>query len=102
MPEAPFLSREGGRGVRFFHPPSPPAIPPMFPLIVTLASLSPAQLPSHESANPLYKELLDPGLLVGPDLRAKLPPPSMPDGLDAAKQTAVVRQLIGNDYSYEE
>lgn len=74
----------------------------MLPLLLALSTLSPAQLPSHESANPLYKELLDPGLLVGPDLRAKLPPPSMPDGLDAAKQTAVVRQLIGNDYSYDE
>jgi len=74
----------------------------MIPLLLTLAPLAPAQLPSHESANPLYKELLDPGLLVGPNLRAKLPPPSMPDGLDAARQTAVINQIIGNDYSYAE
>jgi hypothetical protein len=74
----------------------------MFPLLLTFSTLSPAQLPSHESANPLYKELLNPGLLVGANLRAKLPPPSMPDGLDAGKQTAIIRQIIGNDYSYEE
>ena len=74
----------------------------MFPLLLTLSTLSPAPAPAHEAANPLYQELLDPGLPVGPDVRAKLPPPSMPDGLDAAKQTAVVRQLIGTDYSYQE
>jgi hypothetical protein len=74
----------------------------MIPLLLTLSTLCPAQLPSHESANPLYKELLDPGLLVGPNVRAKLPPPSMPDGLDAARQTAILKQLIGTDYSYEE
>ena len=74
----------------------------MLPLLLSLSTLSPAQLPSHEAANPLYKELLDPGLLVGPDTRAKLPPPSMPDGLDAAKQKAVITGLIGSDYSYAE
>jgi hypothetical protein len=74
----------------------------MFSLVITLAPFAPAQTPSHEAANPLYKELLDPGLLVGPNVRAKLPPPSMPDGLDAGKQTAIIKQLIGADYSYEE
>ena len=74
----------------------------MLSLFLTLSTLSPAQPPSHEAANPLYKELLDPGLLVGPNIRAKLPPPSMPDGLDAAKQKAVITGLIGSDYSYAE
>src|SRR5258708_7181603 len=74
----------------------------MFALLLTLAVVAPELAAGHESANPLYKELLDPGLTVGPNIRVKLPQPSMPDGLDAAKQKAVVTQLIGNDYSYEE
>src|SRR5262249_30259224 len=62
----------------------------------------------HEAQNPLYKSLLDPGLKVGTDektkaeFRAKFPPPSMPDGLDGAKQKAIITGLIGNDYTYED
>jgi hypothetical protein len=52
--------------------------------------------------NPIYKTLLDPGLPVGPGVRAKFPLPSMPDGLDAAKQKAVIQGLIGTDYDYQE
>lgn len=70
--------------------------------LLAAAVFVPAQPPSHEPLNPLYKQLLDPGLLISPDLRAKLPPPTMPDGLDNAKQTALIRGLLGNDYSYEE
>ncbi len=55
-----------------------------------------------DAANPLYKALLEPGLAVGGDARVKLPPPTMPDGLDAAKQKAVIEKLIGNDYAYDE
>lgn len=72
----------------------------MFPLLLALASVTPAQPGTH--ANPLYQSLLDPGLIVGPNLRVKLPAPAMPDGLDAAKQKAVITQIIGTDYSYEE
>jgi hypothetical protein len=74
----------------------------MLPLLLSLAATAPAQPATHEAANPLYKAMLDPGLVVGPDVRVKLPPPTMPDGLAADKQKAVVAQLIGNDYSYEE
>src|SRR4051812_7464995 len=71
----------------------------MFTLLaITVALAQPAA--NHESLNPLYKSLLDPGVAVGPDMKAKLPPPSMPDGLDAAKQTAVIKGLIGDDYDY--
>lgn len=72
-------------------------------MIATLLSLALAAPPvTHAEANPLYKQLLDPGLLIGPDLRSKLPPPSMADGLDAAAQTAVIKEIIGTDYSMEE
>lgn len=55
-----------------------------------------------DAANPLYKSLLEPGLAVGGDAKVKLPAPTMPDGLDAAKQKAVIEKLIGNDYAYDE
>ena len=78
----------------------------MLTLLVGAFAFAPAQAPkeptSHEAQNPLYKALLDPGLLVGPDVKAKFPAPTMPDGLDAAKQKAVITGLIGNDYSYDE
>jgi len=78
----------------------------MFTLLIGTLVLAPTQPPaappSHEALNPLYKGLLDPGLLVGPDTRAKFPVPSIPDGLDAAKQKTVIAGLIGTDYSYQE
>jgi hypothetical protein len=75
----------------------------MLTLLIGAIALSTAQPPSfHEANNPLYKELLDPGLEVGPNVKAKFLAPSMADGLDAAKQKAVITELIGNDYSYAE
>jgi len=68
---------------------------------IALTSAQPAKEP-HENQNTLYKALLDPGLTVGSDLKAKFPPPSMPDGLDGAKQKAIITNLIGNDYTYED
>lgn len=73
----------------------------MLPLMLGLCACAGDPAPGHE-ANPLYQSLLDPGLAVGPKERAKLPAPSMSDGLDAAKQTAVINQIITGDYSYEE
>jgi len=69
-------------------------------LLATAAGQPPAA--THETANPLYKSLLDPGLAIGPNLRAKLPTPTLPDGLDAAKQKAAITALIGNDYTFED
>jgi hypothetical protein len=74
----------------------------MFTLALSLAAFGPAQPPSHETENALYKSLLEPGLVVGPDLRVKLPPPLMPDGLKAADQKAVITKLIGTDYEFDE
>ncbi|MDB5306289.1 MAG: hypothetical protein JWO38_491 [Gemmataceae bacterium] len=74
----------------------------MLPILLSLAVAAPAQPGGHEAQNPLFKSLLDPGLVVGPGVRVKLPPPVMPDGLDPAKQKAVITELIGNDYSYED
>jgi hypothetical protein len=78
----------------------------MFAILVGTVAFAavhqPAADQTHEQLNPLYKDLLDPGLLVGPDVKAKFPAPAMPDGLDAAKQTEVITNLIGKDYSYQE
>jgi hypothetical protein len=72
-------------------------------MLTLLLAVSLAQPPAgHEAANPLFKQLLDPGLAVGGDFKAKLPPPTMPDGLDAARQKAVVQGVIGNDFQYAE
>ena len=73
----------------------------MFALVLTLAAAAPPAV-NHEADNPLYKALLDPGLVVGADLRVKLPKPMMPDGLDAAAQKAIIVKLIGDDYSFDE
>jgi hypothetical protein len=70
-------------------------------LLTALLTGQPAAAP-HEAHNPLFKELLDPGLVVGADVRAKFPTPTLPDGLDAARQKAVIAQLIGADYSFDE
>jgi hypothetical protein len=69
-------------------------------LALLVATADPA--PSHEAANPLFKQLLELGVEVGPDLRTKLPPPTMADGLDGAKQTAAIKALLGTDISYDE
>jgi hypothetical protein len=72
------------------------------------APAQPAKQPAtHEDQNPLFKSLLDPGLTIGKDqsgkeLKAKFPPPAMPDGLDAVKQKAVITALVKDDYNYED
>ena len=74
----------------------------MLPLVLSAVLAAPAQPPTHEAANPIFRQLLDPGLLVGPDLRVKVTPPVMADGLTAAQQKAVIEKVIGNDYQYAE
>ncbi|HEY3790056.1 MAG TPA: hypothetical protein VGL71_14445, partial [Urbifossiella sp.] len=73
----------------------------MYSLLIFLAAIAPAQPTSHEDENPLFKSLLDPGLVVGPDLRVKFPEPMMPDGLTADQQKAIINKLIDSDYTFE-
>jgi hypothetical protein len=73
----------------------------MFSFVLALA-LAADPKAAHVERNPLYKDLLDPGLVVGPDLRARLPAPTMADGLTPAEQTAVIKKLIAADYEVEE
>jgi hypothetical protein len=74
----------------------------MLPLVLSAALAALAQPPTHESTNAIYKALLDPGLVVGPNLRVKFAPPVMADGLTAAQQKAVIEKVIGTDYQYAE
>ncbi len=73
----------------------------MLSLVLALASVAPAQTINHD-ANTLFRSLLDPGLEVTPNHRVKLPPPIMPDGLDAAKQKEVIEGLIKGSYSFQQ
>ena len=78
----------------------------MFALVLGALAAMPIDAPAgratREPRNALFDSLLDPGPAVGPGLRAKLPPPTMPDGLDVAEQRAVIAALIRDDYSYED
>lgn len=73
----------------------------MLPLTLSVALFVAGQPAGHEVANPLFKSLLDPGLVVGPNVRVKLPAPLMPDGLPVDKQKAVIAKLIDGDYDYD-
>jgi hypothetical protein len=62
---------------------------------------APAQPPvKHDDANPLYKSLTANGLAVD-GTKHKFPAPTMPDGLTAEQQTAVIKKLIDGDYDLE-
>src|SRR5262245_40866800 len=92
----------GGLSVRK-RPNEPQGRPVMYALALAALAISPAQPPAkHEDQNPLFKGLIESGLDAGGKEKIKFPPPTMPDGLDAAKQTAIIKNLIGTDYSYEE
>ena len=69
---------------------------------LALAPAQPAADKQHDEQNPLFKRLLDPGLDVAPDIKAKFPAPTMADGLTAAKQKEIIKAVIGTDYSYEQ
>ena len=73
----------------------------MFSLLISLAALGPAQPQTHEQQNPLYKELLESGIDVGMNVKVKFPAPTMPDGLKAADQTAIIKKLIDGDFNYD-
>ncbi|MBL8829087.1 MAG: hypothetical protein JNM18_19045 [Planctomycetaceae bacterium] len=61
-----------------------------------------AQPEAQTTANPLFAQLLSPGLALTAERRLPLPPPTMADGLDAAGQRAVIEQLIQGSYSFDD
>ncbi|MCS6866283.1 MAG: hypothetical protein RMJ56_09540 [Gemmataceae bacterium] len=77
----------------------------MYALLFSLLATTPTQAPagsSHENLNALYKKLTHEGLDVGGKAKAKFPPPTMPDGLTPAQQTAVIAKLIEKNYTYDQ
>jgi hypothetical protein len=70
----------------------------MYAASLALACLLIAAEP-HEKSNPVFEELLTKG--VNPDdSRLKLPAPSLADGLKAADQTTVIKEVVGA-YPYD-
>jgi hypothetical protein len=72
----------------------------MYALVFAALATSPAQPPAkHEDQSPLYKNLIDSGLVVGKE-KFKFSAPTIPDGLDKAKQKAAIEALIAGDYTF--
>ena len=76
----------------------------MSAILLAALALAPAQpaADKHDEQNPLFKRLTADGLDIGGKAAAKFPTPSMADGLAGAKQTEIIKGLIGTDYSYDE
>jgi hypothetical protein len=73
----------------------------MLTVLVLLGMSFPGETGAHEKSNPLYQELRDKGVAVTESRRVPLPAPRMADGLDAAAQKAIIKELIGDDYDYD-
>jgi hypothetical protein len=71
-------------------------------ILVGLIVSCSASLAGHEESNPLYREVRNNGIAMGGGFKARLAPPTMPDGLDARAQQAVIEKLGGNDYSLDD
>jgi hypothetical protein len=56
----------------------------------------------HAAANPLLQELLTQGIVLKDNVRAKLPQPTLADGLDEASQQATLSKILGDRYSSDE
>lgn len=69
----------------------------LLPLLLLAALQTP-----HEQANLLYRELRETGVTISPTLKSPLPAPSLPDGLDAKAQRAVMIALAGQEDQVEE
>jgi hypothetical protein len=59
-----------------------------------------ADSPSAE--NPVFAELLEKGVLISDDVRVKLPPPVIADGLDAEAQHAAIAGIAGLKHPLDE
>ena len=56
----------------------------------------------HPAHNPLFQDLQTHGVPIAGERRLKLPPPTLPNGLDAAVERAVLEKIFGDRYSVEE
>jgi hypothetical protein len=69
---------------------------------VFIAAQPPNDTSTHEGQNPLYRSLIETGLPIGSDIKTRIPGPTMPDGLDGAKQKAILMNLLKDEYSFED
>ena len=67
-------------------------------LFVALAAAGPAAAED----NPVLAELLSKGVAMPDGSALKLPAPTLPDGLDAAEQTAAITKLAAPNYTIEQ
>ena len=67
--------------------------------ILLSAALLSADQP--DAANPIFDDLIASGVETSNDGRIKLPPPIMPDGLDAAEQRKAIERAAAGRYSVE-
>ena len=56
----------------------------------------------YAAANPLLQELLTQGIVLKDNVRAKLPQPTLADGLDEASQQATLSKILGDRHSIDE
>src|SRR4051794_24529583 len=74
-------------------------MPQLLLLLIAVAQAAPGG--TGHDANPVYRELVSGGLAVGPS-KLSLPPPTLPDGADAAAASAALRQVAGDDRAARE
>jgi hypothetical protein len=75
----------------------------MYALAFAALAVAPAQPPAkHEEQNPLLKQLIDTGIDLGGKEKIKFPTPTMPDGLNAAQQKAIIDGLIKTRWDFKE
>jgi hypothetical protein len=74
----------------------------MYTTVLAALLVAPAADPAkHEDQNALFKRLIETGFDGGKE-KIKLPKPTMPDGLDAAKQSEIIKAVVGKEIELEE
>ena len=66
--------------------------------MLAVVSVAPDALPE----NPVFKELVEKGIAMSDGTTVKLPPPILPDGLDAAGQKAAIDKAAGPKTNFAE
>ena len=71
------------------------------PLLILAATFAEAE-EDHLQANPVYRQLREPGLALSDDVREPLPEPTMADGLDAGAQRAALEEIAKDAYPLDQ
>jgi len=57
---------------------------------------------AHLEVNSLYRELIEQGVELAPEVRLALPPPTMQDELSTDVQRSILEELAGKDYTIKQ